>query len=202
VDVRSATRGDLTRRGLRLEYATLGWNVIEIGFLIGAAIAARSVALAGFAADSFIEVFASLVVVHELRGDTTPERERRAVRRIGLAFLGLAAFITVQTAVTLIAGVRPDSSPLGIAWLAATVVVMFALAAAKRRTGLASGNRVLFTEAKVTFVDGALAAAILLGLALNAVAGWWWADLAAGAVLVVYGLAEGRQALLDTREFP
>lgn len=85
-----ARRRRLTRRGLRLEYATLGWNVIEIGFLVYAAAAARSVALAGFALDSFIEIFASLVVVWQLQGTAEPEREHRAVCLIGLAFLGLA----------------------------------------------------------------------------------------------------------------
>ena len=169
--------------------------MVEIGFLVYAAADARSVALAGFAFDSFIEIFASIVVVWQLRGDADAEREHRAVRLIGLAFFGLAIYITIQAVVTLVAGIEPDSSPLGIAWLAATVVAMWALAAAKHRTGQELGNRVLLTEAKVTLVDGALAAAILLGLVLNAALGWWWADVAAGGVLVVYGLREGREAL-------
>jgi hypothetical protein len=127
-------RAQLLRRGLWLEYATLGWNVVEIGFLVAAA-------------------------------------------------------------VTLISGVEPDSSALGIGWLAATCVVMFGLAAGKARTGDALGHPVLRAEAGVTVVDGALAAGILAGLVLNAVAGWWWADVAAGAILVVYGIREGRDHL-------
>src|SRR5436305_15347720 len=83
----------LTRRGLRLEYATLGWNVVEIGFLVYAAVVARSVALAGFALDSGIEIFASTVVIWQLRGDGAIARERRAERLIGLAFLGLAVYL-------------------------------------------------------------------------------------------------------------
>src|SRR4029453_14090987 len=117
-------RAVLTRRGLTLEYATLGWNVVEIGFLITAAIDARSVALAGFALDSGIEIFASLVVVRELKGVSDERTEQRAMRRIGLAFLALAAYIAAQTVATLAADIRPESSPLGIGWLAATVVVM------------------------------------------------------------------------------
>jgi divalent metal cation (Fe/Co/Zn/Cd) transporter len=191
-----ATR--LTRRGLRLEYATLGWNVVEIGFLIWAAVAARSVALAGFALDSVIEIFASVVVVWQLQGDVAPGREARAVRLVGFAFLGLAGYLTVQTVATLALGIRPDPSPLGIAWLAATVVVMLTLAAAKARTGEALGNRTLQAEARVTLIDGALAAAILLGLVLNAAWGWWWADVAAGVVLIGYGLREGRVALTSS----
>lgn len=109
-------RSRLRRRGLRLEYATLGWNVVEIGFLIAAAVAARSVALAGFALDSFIEIFASVVVVWQLKGTATREREHHGVRLIGLAFFSVAIYVSVQT-VTVVLDVRPDSSPLGTAWL-------------------------------------------------------------------------------------
>jgi divalent metal cation (Fe/Co/Zn/Cd) transporter len=185
----------LTRRGLRLEYATLGWNVVEIGFLVYAAVAARSVALAGFALDSVIEIFASVVVVWQLRGAVDPEREHRAERLIGTAFFALAVYLIGQTIATLVLDVRPESSPLGIAWLAATCVVMFSLAAAKAHTGRELDNRVLQAEAKVTVVDGSLAAAVLLGLVLNTALGWWWADIAAGVVVIVYGLREGRHAL-------
>ena len=184
-------RAELLRRGLRLEYATLGWNVIEIGFLVAAAVAARSVALAGFALDSLIEIFASIVVVRQLAGTADRRREQRAVRLIGLAFFGLALYIAGQAVVTIVLGVRPDASPLGIAWLAATAVVMFGLAAGKARTGTRLHNPVLQAEAKVTVVDGALAAGILVGLLLNALAGWWWADIAAGIILIGYGTREG-----------
>jgi divalent metal cation (Fe/Co/Zn/Cd) transporter len=185
-------RSRLLRRGLRLEYATLAWNCIEIGFLVYAAVSARSVALAGFALDSCIEIFASLVVVGQLRGTVDPVRERQALGRIGIAFLLLALYVAVQAVVTVALGVRPDPSLLGTAWLAATCVVMFGLAVSKARTGAALGHAVLSAEAKVTAIDGALAAGILAGLVLNAVAGWWWADLAAGGILVGYGLSEGR----------
>jgi divalent metal cation (Fe/Co/Zn/Cd) transporter len=188
-------RRRLLRRGLVLEYATLGWNVLEIGFLVVAAVSARSVALAGFALDSGIEIFASLVVVGQLRSTVAPEQERRALRRIGIAFVLLAVYIAGQAAVTLALGVRPESSPLGIAWLAATCVVMFGLAAAKSRTGRELAHPVLQAEAGVTLVDGALAAGILAGLALNATLGWWWADVAAGGLLVLYGIREGRHHL-------
>ena len=194
--MRAATESSgLLGRGLRLEYATLSWNVLEVGLVAVAAILARSVALAGFGLDSCIEIFASLVVVWQIMGTATPEREQRAVRLIGFAFLGLALYLIGQTAVTLALGVRPESSLLGIGSLAATTVVMFSLAAAKGRTGRALGNRTLQTEAKVTMVDGALAATILVGLVLNAAFGWWWADLAGGVIIIGYGLREGSHAL-------
>jgi len=188
--VTGTERARLLRRGLYLEYATLGWNVTEIGFLAYAAYLARSVALAGFALDSFIEIFASIVVVWQLKGVADEARERRAVRMIGITFFMLALYIAAQAVVTIAAGIRPDSSPLGIFWLALTTFAMFGLAIAKGRTGRAIGNPVL-TESKVTLIDGALACAILVGLVLNALVGWWWADVAAGIVLVGYGLFEG-----------
>ncbi len=110
--IESQSRRRLLRRGLQLEYATLGWNTVEIGFLIGAAFAARSVALAGFAFDSMIEIFASVVVVGQLRGHEDPVSERRALRRIGIAFLGLAIYIAVQSIFSIALDIRPDSSPL------------------------------------------------------------------------------------------
>ena len=185
----------LLRRGLRLEYATLGWNVVGIVVSLVAAVAARSVALAGFALDSGVEIFASLVVVGELKGTSDAAGQQRAEHRIGYAFLALAVYLTGQAVVTVVAGVHPYSSPLGIAWLTASAVVMFALAFGKSRTGRALEHRVLQAEAKVTVMDGALATATLVGLTLNAALGWWWADVAAGAVIVGYGLREGLHLL-------
>ena len=91
---------------MRLEYATLAWNSIEIGLVAAAAILARSVALAGFALDTGIEIFASFVVIWHLKGIATPEREHRAVRLIGFAFFGLALYLVGQTVVTLALGDR------------------------------------------------------------------------------------------------
>ena len=184
----------LLRRGLRLEYATLAWNVVGSGIVLAAAVAARSVALAGFGLDSLIEIVASLVVVWQLKG-VAEERERRALRIMGVAFVLLAIYIAGQPTFTLAAGSRPKESLVGIAWLALTVAAMFALAAGKARTGRRLGSRVLETEARVTAIDGYLAAAVLAGLVLNAAAGLWWADPLAGFVIVVYGAREGRAAL-------
>jgi len=185
----------LLRRGLRLEYATLGWNVVGIFVLAGAAIAARSLALAGFGLDSAIEIFASLVVIGELAESSTEASQLRAERRIGYAFVALAVYLTGQGVVSIVTGAHPHSSPVGIGWLAATAVVMFALAYGKDRTGRALQHRVLLAESKVTIVDGALATATLVGLTLNAALGWWWADIAAGVVIVGYGIREAVKLL-------
>jgi divalent metal cation (Fe/Co/Zn/Cd) transporter len=185
----------LLRRGYALEYATLAWNVAGIVVLAIAAVSAQSVALAGFGLDSLIEIGASTVVIWELSG-TGEERQRRGLRLIGYAFAALAIYLSVQSTVVLAAGYRPGHSALGIIWTAVTAAVMFALAAGKTRTGRALDNPVLRTEGRVTMIDGILAAAVLLGLALNAALGWWWADPAAGYVLVYYGAREVRETLV------
>ncbi len=185
-------RKGLLRRGFALEYATLAWNVIGIVVLAIAAVPARSVALAGFALDSLIEIGASAVVIWELSG-TGGERQRRGLRLIGYAFAALAVYLLVQSTVVLAAGYHPRHSVIGIIWTAVTAAVMFALAAGKARTGRALGNPVLRTEGRVTMIDGILATAVLLGLILNAALGWWWADPAAGYVLVFYAAREVRE---------
>jgi divalent metal cation (Fe/Co/Zn/Cd) transporter len=182
----------LLRRGFALEYATLAWNVAGIVVLAVAAVAARSVALAGFGLDSLIEIGASAVVIWEL-SDTSAERQRRGLRLIGYAFAALAVYLLAQSTVVLAAGYHPRHSVLGIIWTAVTAAVMFALAAGKARTGRALDNPVLRTEGRVTMIDGILAAAVLAGLALNAGLGWWWADPAAGYVLVYYAAREVRE---------
>ena len=191
----SAETAHLRRRGLRLEYVTLGWNVVGSVLVLVAAAAARSVALAGFGLDSLIEILASVVVVWQLQDMAAPDRERRALRVIGVAFLLLAVYIAAQSAYVFASGGHPHRSVLGIVWLALTAVAMFALAAGKRATGRALGNRLLQTEARVTTIDGLLATAVLVGLILNAVLGWWWADPATAFAIVYYGLREGRHAL-------
>jgi divalent metal cation (Fe/Co/Zn/Cd) transporter len=185
-------RPRLLLRGRLLEITTLAWNVIGIVVLAVAAVSARSVALAGFGLDSLIEIGASTVVLWELAA-AGEQRQRRAMRLIGGAFLALAGYLSIQSTWSLIAGYHPRHSPLGIIWTATTAVVMFSLAAGKARVGRALGNRVLITEGRVTAIDGLLAAAVLLGLILNTTLRWWWADPAAGYVLVYYGLREARE---------
>ncbi|WP_406437710.1 cation transporter [Streptomyces sp. NBC_00631] len=190
----SGDRRTLVRRGFALEYVTLGWNVIGIVVLAVAAASARSVALAGFGLDSLIEIGASTVVIWELSG-TGEDRRRLALKLIGVGFGLLAVYLLVQSTWVLAVGFRPHHSPLGVGWTAVTAAVMFALARGKARTGAALDNPVLKTEGRVTLIDGLLAAAVLLGLLLNSLAGLWWADPAAGYVLVLYALREVRDIL-------
>jgi divalent metal cation (Fe/Co/Zn/Cd) transporter len=199
-DQHAHDRGDarrLLRRGRLLEAATLGWNVIGIAVLAVAAVRARSVALTGFGLDSLIEIGASTVVLWELSG-TGARRQRSALRMIAAAFVALAVYLLIQTAVVLVAGFHPSHSPLGITWTALTAAAMAALAAAKGRTGRALGNPVLTTESRVTVIDALLACAVLLGLLLNAALGWWWADPVAGLVIVYYAVREARSIYSNT----
>lgn len=183
--------GGLLRRGRRLEWFTLGWNVVGVVVLAVLAVTASSVSLAGFGLDSFIEIGASTVVLRELSG-TGEARQRRALRLIGVAFMLLAVYLLVQSVVALLTGHHALPGVGGIIWTAVTAVVMFTLAVLKGRTGRALGNPVLVTEGRVTFIDGLLAVAVLLGITLDLVLGWWWADPVAGFVIVYYA---GREAL-------
>jgi len=168
--------------------------VVGVFVLAVAALEARSVALAGFGFDSLIEIGASTVVLWEL-ADVAQERRQRAMRMIGFAFVGLAVYLAIQSTVVLALGFHPRHSPLGIIWTGLTAVVRFALAAGNSKTGTALGNPVLRAEGRITMIDGILATAVLLGLILNAILGWWWADPLAGYVLVYYAIREAREAL-------
>ncbi len=187
----------LLKRGLLLEYLTLGWNVVGVVIVVVAAYTAHSVALAGFGLDSLIEIFASVVVVWQLIG-VNQHRERLALRLIGIAFIALVIYILAQLIATLLTGTRATTSVGGIAWIAATFLAMMLLASSKRVTGQHLKNEVLLTEGKVTLVDAYLAGAVLVGLILNAFLGWWWADPLASLVIVYYGIREAIHALHES----
>ncbi|MGZ6385997.1 MAG: cation transporter [Ktedonobacteraceae bacterium] len=186
-------QAQLIRRGLLLEYLTLGWNVVGVIIVVAAAYMARSVALAGFGLDSLIEIFASIVVVWQLLG-INQHRERLALCLIGAAFFALAVYILAEIIVTLLTQTHPQPSMVGIVWLAATFIVMLLLAYGKHVTGKQLSNVVLMTEGHVTLIDAYLAGAVLIGLILNALFGWWWADPLASLVIVYYGIREGIHA--------
>lgn len=187
---------DTRRRGQLLEYATVAWNTTEAIVAITTGIAAHSLALVAFGLDSCIEVFASVVVLWHLGRSSSrrsAEHSTRALRLIALAFLALGVYLAVQAIRGLVTHAHPESSPVGTAFMAATVVVMFMLAWGKRRTGEALENRPLATDATMTLIDGFLAVGVLLALVLDRVAGWWWADPLAAGVVALVALNEGRE---------
>lgn len=179
----------LRRRGFVLEWITLAWNVVGVVVLAVLVSQSRSVALVGFGLDSLIEIGASIVVIWELSG-TGERRKRLALRLIGAAFVLLAVYLLLQSALALITQPHPDGSLGGVIWTAITAAAMFTLAGLKTRTGRALGNPVLEHEGRVTLVDGLLAVAVLLGVGLDLLLGWWWADALAGLVIVYYAIRE------------
>ncbi len=179
----------LLRHGRRLEWVTLAWNVVGVVVLAVLASISSSVALLGFGLDSLIEIAASTVVLWELSG-TGEARQRKALRLIGIAFVALAAYLLVQSAVALVSGHRPTPNGAGIGWTALTAIVMFTLSWGKSSTGRRLGNPVLIAEGRVTFIDAILALAVLTGVACDLAFGWWWADPLAGLVIVYYAARE------------
>ncbi len=198
----TSDRHRLLRRGLLLEYLTVGWNIVEGIVAIAAGLAAGSIALVGFGIDSFVESVSGSVLIWRLRSEAagtsdaeSVERiERRAERFVGISFLLLAAYVTFEAARSLLAGDRPDASPVGIGLTALSIVVMLWLARAKRRTGEALGSRALVADAQQTYACWYLSVAALAGLGLNALFGWWWADPLAALLIAAFLVHEGIEA--------
>lgn len=190
----SRTPDEMRRRGVRLEWATNGWNLMEVVVTITLGVQARSLALIAFGLDSIVEIFASMVVIRNLRDDRHDpgdERVHRSLRLIAMAFWVLAAFLLVTATRSLVVGNRPDSSPIGVAYLAVTACVMFGLARLKHTTADGFGSETLHAEASMTFLDGCLSSGILVALVLNAWLGWWWTDAGAAMVVAAFALTEG-----------
>ena len=188
------TADELRRRALRLEWATNGWNAMEVVVTISLGLRAGSLALIAFGLDSVVEIFASTVVIrnlHDDRDDPGDRRVHRSLRLISVAFWVLAAFLVVLSVRGLVRGDRPDSSPLGVAYLALTAVAMFGLAGLKRVTARELGSEPLQAEASMTFLDGCLSTGILTALVLNAWLGWWWTDAAAALLVAGFAVNEG-----------
>jgi divalent metal cation (Fe/Co/Zn/Cd) transporter len=187
---RTHTRAGVTARAFRLEYLTIGWNIVEAVVAVAAGIAANSIALIGFGLDSLIEVFAASVVVWQLRG-VSEEREQRALRLIALSFFTLAGYVAVEAVRDLIVGAEAEESIVGIVLAAVSLLVMPALAIAKRRTAKRMGSATLLADSTETLLCSYLSAILLAGLVLNAVGGWWWADSLAAIGIAFLAAREG-----------
>lgn len=181
--------GSELSHGRRLQILTIAWNVGEVLVTVTLGLMSGSLALVAFGLDSLIEVFTSTVVLWHMEPNEeahSHRRDRRAERLVAVAFALLSASLMVASTRALVVSTEPDSSSLGIVYLAATAAVMLGLAHLKRRTGMRLGNPVFLSEAKMTQIDAYLAMGILLALVLNGLWGWWWADpLAAGGIAIV-----------------
>jgi len=193
--VTELTREELVRRGIRLSYATIGYNSLEAVASLIAGLLAGSVALVGFGIDSVIEVSASGVAQWRLRSDLHEARraqvEAIAHRIVGLCFLALAAYVVVDSAKTLWFREQPDRTIAGIVILSMSVVVMPLLARAKQKVASAMQSGALRAEARQTSLCAYLSIIALVGVLLNATLGWWWADPAAALCMVPIILSEG-----------
>ena len=192
--VTAADRARLERRARLLAGASVGYNLVEAAVAVAAGLVAGSVALVGFGLDSLVEVSSGLVVLWQFRHPMPATRERTALRLMALSFFALAAYVGVESARALVADHRPESSAVGIGIAAASLVVMPWLSRAQRRTGRALGSDAVVADGTQTLLCTWLSAALLLGLLLNAVLGWTWADPAAGLVIAAIAAREGVQA--------
>ncbi len=191
----ATSRPALVRRGLALNYLTIGYNVVEAVVALGAGIVSGSVALLGFGLDSVIEVTASGAAQWRLRADLDPVRraraERTTLRIIGWSFLALAAYVVIDSALTLLRHEPPERSVVGLVLLALSAVVMPLLARAKRRVAREMSSRALDAEATQTSLCAYLSVIALAGVAFNAWFGWWWADPVAALAMVPIIAKEG-----------
>jgi divalent metal cation (Fe/Co/Zn/Cd) transporter len=188
-------RRSVLRRRIRwIVAATISYNVIEAVVAIAAGAIASSAALIGFGVDSTIEVLSAAAVAWQFtRRD--PERwENGTLRVIAVAFFALAAYVTVNSLLALIARVDVQHSPVGIAITAFSVIAMPLLSVIERRAGRELGSATAVADSKQTLICAYLSAAVLVGLVLNSAFGWWWVDALAGLVIAAFAVREGVEA--------
>ena len=186
-------RKRLERQARLLAWGGIGWHFVEFGIALGAGIAAGSIALIGFGADSLIESLAGFVVLWLFTGARIGSEgaERRAQQLISLSFFVLAAYVTVEATRTLVGGNHPETSWIGVGLAAFTVPTMPVLAVVKRQIANKLHSAAAVKEASQTTLCAYLSVALLVGLLLNALTGWWWADPAAALVIAALATREG-----------
>ena len=189
----SRPRAPLVRRARHLAWVGLGWHGIETGVSIAAGVVAGSVALVGFGADSVIELAAGLVVLWRL-ASARAISERRAQQMIAVSFYLLSAYVALEAIVSLDAGKRPAVSWVGIGLATLTLATMPALARAKARLAVELGSSATKSESRQTMLCAYLSVGLLVGLSLNALLGWWWADPVTALAIAAVAINEGRNA--------
>lgn len=192
----SRERARLERKARLLAWGGIGYHLLEAAVAIGAGLAAGSIALIGFGADSLIESLAGFVVVWLFTGARlgSSSAERRAQQLIAISFFVLAAYVGIEATRTLIGGDHPEVSWLGIGLAAFTAVTMPLLAAWKRRVGRSLNSAATVKEASQTQLCAYLSIALLVGLGANALFGLWWMDPAAALVIAAVAVKEGRES--------
>ncbi|WP_405109173.1 cation transporter [Micromonospora sp. NBC_01405] len=189
-----ARRAVLARRVRWFVAATITYNVIEAVVAITAGRIASSTALIGFGLDSIIEVASAAAVAWQFAGRDPEAREKVALRIIAVSFFALAAYVTVDSTQALIGGTEADHSSIGLALAALSLLVMPVLSYGQRRAGRELGSRSAVADSKQTLLCTYLSAVVLVGLAVNSLFGWSWADPIAALVIAVVAVKEGREA--------
>jgi divalent metal cation (Fe/Co/Zn/Cd) transporter len=189
-------RSDLVARARLLAWIGLGWHMVEAAIAIAAGIAAGSIALIGFGADSLIEAAAGLVVLWLMAGtrSASASAERRAQQLIAVSFAVLAAYIGIESARDLLGGHHPDVSWVGIGLSLVTLATMPPLAAAKRKVAVQLDSSATASESRQTMLCAYLSAGLLAGLGANAAFGWWWADPVTALAIAGVAVHEAREA--------
>ena len=193
---RLSPRAILERRARRLAHLGNLWHLAEFAIALAAGIAAGSVALTSFAGDSLVEVLAASAIVWLFsagRGSSA-QAERRAQQLVAGSYLVLVAYIVSHSLYDLVAGSRPSASWVGVGLATFTAPTMPLLARAKRKVGRALNSSATVSEAGQNQICAYLSIALLIGLLLNAVASWWWADPAAALVIASFAFREGRES--------
>lgn len=184
----------LQRRVRMLVAATITYNVVEAVIALAAGTVASSTALIGFGLDSVIEVASAAAVAWQFSGRDPEKRERTALKVIAVSFFALAAYVTVESGLSLLQGERASHSTVGIVLAAVSLLVMPGLSYAQRRAGRELGSASAVADSKQTLLCTYLSAVLLVGLVVNSLFGWWWADPLAALVIAVVAVREGREA--------
>jgi divalent metal cation (Fe/Co/Zn/Cd) transporter len=189
-------REPFVRRARRLAWAGIAWHVVEATVAVAAGLAAGSVALVAFGADSLIEAGAGVVIAWLMAGrrSASDRAERRAQQLIAASFAILAGYVGIEAVRDLAGGHRPEASWVGIGLAVVTLATMPPLASAKRRVGVRLGSSATTSESRQTLLCAYLSAALLVGLLANALFDWWWADPVVALVIGGVALREARDA--------
>ena len=190
----SARRLLLARRVRWMVAATITYNVIEAIIAITAGTIASSTALIGFGLDSVIEVASAAAVAWQFAGRDPETREKVALRIIAVSFFVLAGYVTVESVRALLGGAEAQHSTIGLILAASSLVIMPVLSYVQRRAGRELGSRSAVADSKQTLLCTYLSAVVLIGLGLNSLFGWYWADPIAALVIAAVAVKEGREA--------
>lgn len=190
-----ATKIQLHKKILLLEYFTIAWNVVEGIVSVTIGIMSGSISLFAFGLESSIEVFSSSVTVWELKC-AGKGRRKSALKMISSALLLVAVYIAFNAIEYLLDGHRPESTMIGIAYMFLVSMVMSIVGTLKRNLGRKMKNPVILAEANFTFLDVALSCSIMCGLILNALLGWWWTDSMLALVIAGNAFREGIKGML------